>query len=672
MFILNEDKSIYVTRGDILYFDVAVADIVTGARHKFQAGDVLRIKVFGKKDTENVVLQKDFPVEDICETVEIFLTEEDTKIGEIINKPTPYWYEVELNPYDNPQTIIGYDEDGPKVFMLYPEGDDIPEYVPDPEEIAVVDDELDMTSTRPVQNQAVARAVANIEDSVDRAYAAVAEKFVTPQMFGAIGDGEADDTKAINDAIQYASANGKVLTIPPGEFLISETIVLDGLQEMSCIGLLVYNGDKVAVKATGAQNATFQIRVKNLDNRHIGTGIKLVNLYHCDVDLYACGFDIGCEFLGDGTGCVYNTFKPRYVFSNRVALKLNSANGGWCNQNVFIGGRIGKFSNDTFDLTGVLLTSECGYYSNSNVFYGVSIEGAALHAIHAEYGQYNRFHEIRNEGCTNTLTEENESMCNTVIVSYGSNHVHKNNGVYIGSAIESFRNRYAPKYRQVFNCEDVAKKVYHTSNRVTSSVFKLMTYEGAQDIVSSEKLDVSGEYIHSSGFPCLALRLDPSVGNRYYVELTCKENYSGRIAIVAYDKAGGFITKQPIKPRVNENMAMVSSSGFTYFQTQVDGKTSIEFEVTDSDVGELYIFFKGGTDDLYIRGVTVFASGAGKVINDVVPQLNGIPTNAGCYGDMVKNSIDDGVACEVTTDKRVGIGYATKEDQDRLWRFKMQ
>ena len=33
---------------------------------------------------------------------------------------------------------------------------------------------------------------------------------------------------------------------------------------------------------------------------------------------------------------------------------------------------------------------------------------------------------------------------------------------------------------------------------------------------------------------------------------------------------------------------------------------------------------------------------------------------------------DDGFHCEVTTDKRVGIGYASQEDQDRLWRFKME
>ena len=33
---------------------------------------------------------------------------------------------------------------------------------------------------------------------------------------------------------------------------------------------------------------------------------------------------------------------------------------------------------------------------------------------------------------------------------------------------------------------------------------------------------------------------------------------------------------------------------------------------------------------------------------------------------------DDGFRCTVKTDKRVGIGYASQEDQDRLWRFKIE
>ena len=33
---------------------------------------------------------------------------------------------------------------------------------------------------------------------------------------------------------------------------------------------------------------------------------------------------------------------------------------------------------------------------------------------------------------------------------------------------------------------------------------------------------------------------------------------------------------------------------------------------------------------------------------------------------------DDGHTCGIDTDKRVGIGYASVEDQNKLWRFKMK
>lgn len=161
MFTLNDDLSIYATRGDTVFFSVS-ADW-DGTPYMFSPSEVVRIKIYGRKDAESVLLQKDFPVTKSTESVGIYLTSEDTKIGEVISKPKDYWYEVELNSNDQPQTIIGYDEDGPKIFRLFPEGADVPEYVPDPEDIPVVDCELDITSTRPVQNQAVAKAVVRLE-----------------------------------------------------------------------------------------------------------------------------------------------------------------------------------------------------------------------------------------------------------------------------------------------------------------------------------------------------------------------------------------------------------------------------------------------------------------------------------------------------------------------------
>ena len=161
MFTINDDLSIYATRGDTVFFTVTAEE--NGTPYYFEAGDVLRIKIYGKKDASNVVLEKCFPVTARTDRFTILLTEEDTKIGDVISKPTDYWYEIELNPFTNPQTIIGYDEDGAKVFRLFPEGKDSEEPEADPEDIPIVDDELDMTSNRPVQNQAISRAIVNLE-----------------------------------------------------------------------------------------------------------------------------------------------------------------------------------------------------------------------------------------------------------------------------------------------------------------------------------------------------------------------------------------------------------------------------------------------------------------------------------------------------------------------------
>ena len=152
MFQINDDNSIYVTRGDAAVINVSLANI-DGSPYTFSAGDVLRLKVFEKKNCSNVVLEKLFTVEEETEEVSLFLDERDTKIGEVISKPVDYWYEIELNPLSNPQTVICYDEEGAKIFKLFPEGRDLSEDEEpiQPRIIPFVDKELDLTSTRPVE-----------------------------------------------------------------------------------------------------------------------------------------------------------------------------------------------------------------------------------------------------------------------------------------------------------------------------------------------------------------------------------------------------------------------------------------------------------------------------------------------------------------------------------------
>ena len=53
----------------------------------------------------------------------------------------------------------------------------------------------------------------------------------------------------------------------------------------------------------------------------------------------------------------------------------------------------------------------------------------------------------------------------------------------------------------------------------------------------------------------------------------------------------------------------------------------------------------------------------------------GITGELNCSSVVTSDNLwveDDGLRCPILTDKRVGIGYASREDQDRLWRFRMK
>ncbi len=113
MFEIDGD-TIHITRGNRGVIELAIDD------YAFSVGDSIELRVYEKKGLDKLpVLKKEIEVTEDGEKVDIELTAEDTKIGEMMNKEKEYWYEVELN--DN-QTVIGYDKEGPKLFVLYPEG----------------------------------------------------------------------------------------------------------------------------------------------------------------------------------------------------------------------------------------------------------------------------------------------------------------------------------------------------------------------------------------------------------------------------------------------------------------------------------------------------------------------------------------------------------------------
>lgn len=118
----NLYKTISVNRGDenqSFSFSIPTSDLES---YTFQIGDIVKFGVYEtNKLNENAILLKEYNVVVETKKIEISFDKEDLTIGELINKPITYWYEIQLNG----NTIIGYDEDGAKEFILYPEGSDI-------------------------------------------------------------------------------------------------------------------------------------------------------------------------------------------------------------------------------------------------------------------------------------------------------------------------------------------------------------------------------------------------------------------------------------------------------------------------------------------------------------------------------------------------------------------
>ena len=69
--------------------------------------------------------------------------------------------------------------------------------------------------------------------------------YITPQAFGAVGDGVADDTQPLLDAISYAYSNNCTLIIPAGTYKYTQTLVIKNI---------IIEGKKATLYYTGTGN----------------------------------------------------------------------------------------------------------------------------------------------------------------------------------------------------------------------------------------------------------------------------------------------------------------------------------------------------------------------------------------------------------------------------------
>ena len=148
---------------------------------------------------------------------------------------------------------------------------------------------------------------------------------------------------------------------------------------------------------------------------------------------------------------------------------------------------------------------------------------------------------------------------------------------------------------------------------------------------------------------------------------------------VARDLVGKVLVYSDQRLRISETEAYVGEADTACHAHK--GKTK-RTEVMYMKAGTIYIYLCYGVH-LLLNIVTGEENQPEAVLIRACRDANGpgkLTKKLGITGQLNRDNIcgddlyilDDGFTCEVVTDKRVGIGYASQEDQDRLWRFKLK
>ena len=171
--------------------------------------------------------------------------------------------------------------------------------------------------------------------------------YVTPQMFGAKGDGWTDDTEAVQAAID----SGKSVFFPFGDYLVSKPIIITDKKFWTLHAedaIIEYTGEDYAVKVLNARNCRI-----NISTIYTKTGG-------------------GIEFYSDSEDSwnQYVTFTFDFIMAKTDCIHAENAGEGWCNENQVYGGHFVSGEN------GVHFTRKNGVHGlNGWKFYNCGVEG---------------------------------------------------------------------------------------------------------------------------------------------------------------------------------------------------------------------------------------------------------------------------------------------------------
>ena len=248
---------------------------------------------------------------------------------------------------------------------------------------------------------------------------------VNVKDYGALGNGSNDDIEAIEKAYNIAREMNACLYFPDGSYYISRTLDMPEAVDLTMEGNIYYIGAGTAVRSGSAATSTDGViqnwKIHGLNPLNTGSvGLELVNYNGCFIDINICSnFETGIIFHGNTKGFNNNIIRFGLCSYNQKHVVLYSTGSGWCNENLFIGGRFGTSSSAGYQATAITIDSASGYYNNANVFLKPNVERSAT-GIDIKYGSNNDFENVRMEAVTDPVIISNDSVNNHINIAFGT------------------------------------------------------------------------------------------------------------------------------------------------------------------------------------------------------------------------------------------------------------
>lgn len=174
------------------------------------------------------------------------------------------------------------------------------------------------------QHQSVLEVLTDTKEYIDNHVPAdvVTDKdliYVSPEMFGAAGDGVADDTTAINNCLSYASEHGKPVR-GYGEYKITDAVVLNSQYLNVYLKKIAYSGSNNAVEILH-KNIKFEFDTikSNSVGIHFGKNTQ--------ADYYARDCQVIGNAIYSAADCILARSKTLY---NVCEIKLLSSTNANC------------------------------------------------------------------------------------------------------------------------------------------------------------------------------------------------------------------------------------------------------------------------------------------------------------------------------------------------------